>query len=510
MRPALLLLAASSMLLAEGITASEQFLIPFADGSSLRAFVVRPRTKGPHAMIFRATPCDPSTEMEALRPMLGAGFAVSVVALERRLPTLREEIDRMSQMVDWFAGQEWINQRVGYSGDGPSTYFGYLGVLSGNGRLTAASLRNGVFDPVTQAEYPGGVFQPAFADPCKLKAEPPASPQPRFRKLSKGESLTVSPYFARANAPVLFTTSWEDAFHPYALQAFERLQSQGGERARGQQKLFIQGRQNPVEALAQETRWFDFWLRKADNGVSKDPVVRYAILDDPRSKSPGRRLASSQWPLSTRNSIYWMNSSGLLSQTSSEMKTSSSSYVFDPLVPVPSAPTPPGVLSAGLHDVRRSTRRPDVLRFVTNSLAQPATIAGTMVTELYVASNAADTDFHVRLVDIYPDGYEALLGEGQFRLRFREGFDRWYGSKPNEVHWLKIELGAIAATVAKGHQIGLLVSSSNFPRFEVHSNRWRDSAEPSAFKPATNTLHHSAEYPSRVVLPLLVERKLSR
>ena len=152
--------------------------------------------------------------------------------------------------------------------------------------------------------------------------------------------------------------------------------------------------------------------------------------------------------------------------------------------------------------------RPDYLRFQTPPLIEDVVIVGPVSLELYVSTDAPDTDFMAKLVDVYPDGYEALILDSPIRLRYRNGRrpQDVKMMKPGKIEKVEIDLWNTANTFEKGHRIAVHISSSNYPRFELNANNGEapgsESLEP---RIANNTIHHDASHPSALVLPVLAE-----
>lgn len=143
-----------------------------------------------------------------------------------------------------------------------------------------------------------------------------------------------------------------------------------------------------------------------------------------------------------------------------------------------------------------------MLHFATAALDQPVEATGKVTVRLFVSSDAPDTDFAARLVDVYPDGHEILMLDGIRRLRFWNGFERPEAVAPGAVVPLEIDLGSISLIFNRGHRIGLFISSSNYPRFAVNPNTGDDFLEGSEPRLARNTLHMSWEHSSALLLPL--------
>ncbi len=110
------------------------------------------------------------------------------------------------------------------------------------------------------------------------------------------------------------------------------------------------------------------------------------------------------------------------------------------------------LLPIGPMDQPRSERTARRAQVRDRPLEQPVEVVGRIATELFVSTDAEDTDFVVKLIDVYPNGYEACCSTQPLRLRFREGFNRMVKAKPGEVYPIKIDLWSAAIAFNKGHR----------------------------------------------------------
>jgi len=143
-----------------------------------------------------------------------------------------------------------------------------------------------------------------------------------------------------------------------------------------------------------------------------------------------------------------------------------------------------------------------VLVFTTGVLDEPIEVTGRIKAKLHVSSNCRDTDFTVKLCDVYPDGRSMLVTDGIIRARYRNGFDRVAFLKKGEVYELTVDLWSTSLIFNKGHRIRVSVSSSNTPRFEPNANTGSPKFAGRKSRIANNTVHLSSEHPSAIVLPI--------
>jgi hypothetical protein len=156
----------------------------------------------------------------------------------------------------------------------------------------------------------------------------------------------------------------------------------------------------------------------------------------------------------------------------------------------------------GPMDQRKVEGRDDVLLFTSEALTAPVEVTGRISARLFVSSDCPDTDFTVKLTDVYPDGRSMLVTDGILRARFRKSFRREDFLKPGEVYELAVDLWSTSLIFAKGHRIRVAVSSSNSPRFEPNPNTGKPLRADNETRIATNTLYLSERYPSHIVLPI--------
>ncbi len=186
-------------------------------------------------------------------------------------------------------------------------------------------------------------------------------------------------------------------------------------------------------------------------------------------------------------------------------------YLYDPRDPAPTvggAVGLPGLVqgvNVGPRDQRPVEARSDVLVYTSTVLEEPLEVTGPLAATLYAASNARDTDFIVRLCDVYPDGASRILAEGAIRARYRDGYDRPSLLQPGEVYAYEIDLVATSNVFRPGHRIRVDVTSSSFPYLDRNPNTGNPLGEdgPEDLQPTVQTVLHDAARPSHLVLPVI-------
>jgi putative CocE/NonD family hydrolase len=253
--------------------------------------------------------------------------------------------------------------------------------------------------------------------------------------------------------------------------------------------------------------WFEHWLKGEDNHVTEMPKVQLYILGQ-------GWISGDHWPLKeTRYRSYYLGGGaasgfkqgmGTLSGVPSN-REQHDGYIYDPAVPTPSHG---GAIGSATGDAVTLDQRPiearkDVLVYSTPPLDESVTIAGPVQVVLFVSSSAKDTDFMVKLVDVYPDGKAINLCDDAFRMRYREGFDKKVLMQPAHVYKISLSDMVTATRFPKGHRIRLDVSSSNFPEYERNLNTGGNNYDETSGVVAENNVHHGPKYQSHIVLPVL-------
>jgi putative CocE/NonD family hydrolase len=254
--------------------------------------------------------------------------------------------------------------------------------------------------------------------------------------------------------------------------------------------------------------WFDHWLKERPLEEAGGAVRYYEM---------GSNLwrSSSAWPpAGARTLELFLHSGGRANSLSGNGTLSDTPpadespdiFVYDPAEPVPSiggsSCCRPDVTPVGAFDQRSNEIRNDVLVYTTDILDRDTHVAGPVAVTLHAATDAPDTDWTAKLVDVHPDGRAINLCDGIVRARFRKGLDAPAPLDDGEVCAYTIDLAATANRFAAGHRIRLEISSSSFPAYDVNDNSGRGGcrAEPFAGRTATQVVFHDRARPSRLKL----------
>ncbi|MCA1246481.1 CocE/NonD family hydrolase [Massilia sp. MS-15] len=258
--------------------------------------------------------------------------------------------------------------------------------------------------------------------------------------------------------------------------------------------------------------WFDRWLKgDAKAFPASTPHVRYYEM------GANRWQGASTWPpqnarpmrlyLRSGGRANSLHGDGRLSMEAPAAGEAPDRYRYDPMNPVQTIGGGDccngGIVVPGAFDQRPVEVRNDVLVYTSDPLPQAVSVAGFVDAVLKVSSNAKDTDFAVKLVDVAPDGTAWIIGDTIFRARYRNGFERPEPLKAGEVATIRPSPIATAIQFGAGHRIRVEVSSSNFPKFVRNLNTGGPNEREKDGVVADNALHHDAANPSYIELPVL-------
>jgi putative CocE/NonD family hydrolase len=293
-----------------------------------------------------------------------------------------------------------------------------------------------------------------------------------------------------------------------------------------------------ADYFALRLQWFDRHLKGVGSRRDSGPPVRLFVMGGGSGrKTPegrllhgGRWRSEAAWPIpDQRLTPYYLNGAGALSPATPAAGADPVSYDFDPQRPVPTmggtVTSGEPLMRGGGYDQREGPSfygsrapylpveaRPDVLVFETGPLLEEVEVTGAIEANLWVSSDGPDTDFTIKLIDLYPpsedypEGFALNLTDGILRCRYRDSWERPALMTPGQVYRITVQAFPTSNLFKPGHRIRLDVSSSNFPHFDVNPNTGAPEGKGLTRRVARNTVFLDASRPSHVVLPLIPRR----
>ncbi|MDP6776698.1 MAG: CocE/NonD family hydrolase [Candidatus Latescibacteria bacterium] len=335
--------------------------------------------------------------------------------------------------------------------------------------------------------------------------------------------VSLSLRFQDVDTPILHLGSWFDALLGSTLRCFVGIQRKGRtEACRTGQRLVIgpwlHGRIGRREVGEMDfgpeaefdlpefrLRWFDHWMKGVETGAMDGPPVRIFLMGE------NRWLDLDAWPPpgvsyepvylreGTGPSADSLNN-GLLTSARPRAAERPDAFVYDPEDPVESQIRYPEL---GPRDHRDVEGR--LLTYTSQALERDLPVVGPIRAVLYGLSSAPDTDWVVRLCDVWPDGRSMSVSDGILRGRYRNSLEIPELMSPNHVYRFEVEMGATAQVFKAGHRLRVHVTSSDFPRYDKNLNTGGPFGEEVRGQVAVNTVFHDALRESCLILPVMVE-----
>jgi putative CocE/NonD family hydrolase len=548
--------------------------IPMRDGEQLGADVYLPPGQGPFPVLLTITPYGKNGSARMAATSVSRGYAV--VAVDSRglrashgkwEPYIHEAEDGYD-VQPWVGHQPWCNGNVGMFG---TSYPAYTQIAPAPLRspyvkaLVPVSAQSDNYGSVWSSD---GIFHLAFGPTWAAQQEAIAEKKPapvvdwvkvtwtlplkaipdmtgvRSSFLADviahdaydtfWKSMSVRDKYSEMDVPAFHVTGWYDDLSSETQRNFIGMSTGSKtDRARRLQRLLIGpwghgvprfpdgdfvfgdvnfGPEAKIDFQAMQSRWFDFHLEGAKNGVDTEAPVRIFVMGANKWRD------EKEWPIArARRTRYYLHSKGFANSrfgdgvlsTTPPAEEPADHYRYDPRNPVP---TYGGhgccdytFAAIGPLDQRVTELRPDVLVYSTEPLAEDTEVSGMVEAQLVFSTDVTDTDFFVTLSDVHPDGKAIDITEGQVRTRFRESQERPSLLTPNKEYPVTIALWGTSNLFKKGHRIRVHVTSSNFPRFSRNLNSGKNPADEAEqdIRVATQTIYHVGGRASAIVLPIV-------
>ncbi|HUQ23176.1 MAG TPA: CocE/NonD family hydrolase [Gaiellaceae bacterium] len=539
--------------------------VPMRDGISISADVYLPLSGGPHPTVYQWTPYESTRERFVGWGVWFAqrGYAAVVSDVRGRYESegefeawSKDGIDAHDSLT-WAAGEEWCNGRIGTWGRSYGALIQWQLLHQGHPNLECVAPQVIHDDYFWDGYWTGGAFQLAltlgaaaiWTSAISLVTGPAAGtlmlndriwrhlPLIELDEVAIGRKVGYwrewwehqendaywHQFHHRAetvNVPIFQQGGWFDPYSGSHLRTFAKV----GDRVPNRVLMGPWSHEEEVETFRgdvdlsagvtvirdHELAFYDRYLRDEGNGWDERPPLELFVLG--RNEWRGE----SEWPLpGTEYTQFFLRSAGRLDRDVPRSDEPADRYSYDPEDPVPTIGGVNSVLTMtqgaaepilpGPWDQRVLEARDDVLSYTSDELDGDLEVIGPVEMVLFAASSAKDTDFFVRVCDVYPDGRSIFLTEGLLRARYRNSHegDSTELLEPGEVAEYRIRCYPLANVFERGHRIRLDVTSSSFPRFSRNLNTGEDVGTGTRMEVARQTVLHTDVYPSHVLLPVI-------
>lgn len=507
------------------------YMIPMRDGVHLATDVYRPVFRSsPHATLLLRTPYNKNSV--AFVGILGILLGWPTVIQDMRGRFASEGIDTVFKnesrdgvdTLEWIANQPWCNGKIVTFGPSAMGIPQYCLAGENPEHLICQFVQVATPNLYSHAAFQGGAFRKNLVEKW-LRGQNSSF---MLQEILENEnytqeywgSVTLEDKWDAVNVPAIHVGGWYDIFSQGTIDAYQGYQQYAGPGAQGKSKLiigpwthtgFFQRKQGELTYPSNSLDRFSlrmfrdmvrFYVLNDTDSFSCWPTVSYYVMsdvDDPTAPGNEWRFADD-WPIPASETPWYFHADGRLTTHPPE-SDEPLTYTYDPSDPVPTIGGKNLFPPAGPYDQRPVENRSDVLVFTSPVLEQPYEATGPVKARLFVSSDCPDTDFTVKLTDVYPDGRSMLITDGILRMRNRNGQDHWDFMQPGIIYEVEVDLWSTSYIWNTGHQIRVEVSSSNYPRFLNNPNTADGAGKNTTYTIASNVLYVDTTHPSGILLP---------
>jgi putative CocE/NonD family hydrolase len=322
--------------------------------------------------------------------------------------------------------------------------------------------------------------------------------------------------------PVLFVSGWYDdvlrgTIYYYDMMKGNRRENQriilgpwrhGFNRTRKINKLSFGDNAIREDLNSVYVRWFDHWLKGIDNGVENDPAVQYFTMGENQWKTaeawPPKEIQKEAWYFHSEGTAVRPEDGGWIGPKRPGRERPDH-YVYDPANPTPflcdvryNEINPP-------EDYQEVERRKDTLVYTSEPLEEDLEISGDVSAVIFAATDCRDTDWLVRLTDVFPDGRSLRLVDGLVKARFRGGVEKEELITPGKIYDYRIPMTWTSHRFLKGHRLRVSIASASAGLLVINTNTGNSIAEDTDYRTAHQTIFHDQDHPSHIILPVRME-----
>ena len=555
----LILILCPSFLIALSFGSVERELvyITTTDGMQLASYVYKPRVLSqPLPVMLIRTPYNQDHLIRTAHNWASQGFIVVTQDMRGtflsggEFHAFMDEFMDGNDTINWIMAQPWCNGKIGSLGMSAGAVNQYLFAGANPKGLLAQKLDMGTGD-IYDLFFTGGVYRKAIAEgfvyqgtivPGWLTLNAPdmievALAHAQLSEWWQNGSLAMNNRYANVSARGLHFGGWYDIFVQGTIDGYLGYSQNGTDYAQDHQKLIMgpwhhgssrsSGKcgdvfvnfpdgGDPIGELWQEQLF-------AENLQNLDPfsipdyntlwngtnVAYYTMGDLLDPNCAGNRWNFVEdWPVPYETIPYYLTPNQSM-QTTIPTTTENFSYIADPNDPILTLGGNNLVIpTIGMYNQKPLfDSRTDMLHFTSPTLESPLEVTGRVYVKLYIASNCTDTDFMVKLTDMYPGGeYNLNVMDSAISCRRRNGLSENDPLIPGEVYEVTVDLLSTSYEFNIGHQIQITIASTNYPRFAVCANNFSapiaGSYSESDMQIANNTILVGADYPSGIYFPI--------
>ncbi len=501
----------------------ESLMLAMKDGTKLAVDVFTPPGSGPWPVILAkgyyghfgtanyASPCKKGEFAFVCVDSRGKGSSEKG-SLDPKDPGY--EISDAYEICDWISKQSWCNGGIGIHGGSGNGVAAYCAFLAKHPALAAVAPGNSSAYTYNYWGFNNGVRRAGLYNWLNfLGISKDEWPKPTLQSLKIAEWENILGSSAGNNSTVVLAgAGWFDIVSESAVELFMKCSRDArifvsvGPNSHAGEIPFKFPRKSSKGGTA-VPKFEDILAGKAK--IPEKSVIRYFVMGD-KNDSAGTGLGniyreSDSWPpKGTVMTSFYLKADGMISLEKPSDKAGALEYSYDPRDPAPSIGgnwmyTKENI---GPLDQRPLKKRKDILFFAGDELKEPAEIAGKVHAEIHFSTDAPDTLFVVKLVDIYPDGYEMIVRESAGMARYAGGLDKPAPVEKDKIYRLSLDLWSTAIGGGWGGGVGGWVGGSSASAYEVHPNSFEQVKSYENSPVARQKIHLSSDHPSCIILPV--------
>lgn len=525
---------------------TEECMVPMSDGVGLKTYIIKEKSISHGPVLFTRSCYPHNLEMDTLKNKEFArrGF-ICVYQYCRGTggsegiwePNVHERPDGIDA-INWLAAQEWV-ESIGYYGASYLALTGwawidvapekvkgmYLSVYGTNRHVSAYN--DGLFrQDILTAWAMGNAGTPIRADrieSCKYMPHVMVDENlwdiklPWYKDMvsytdysdaywQTGFWHTLRDIPSKVKIPIVFEEGWYDHHLGSALSGYRTMTGEGLDQCLLRIGPWDHGKHTVLDghtcenaASNQITDIFNFFKTiLLDKENPQTGVELYVAGED-------RWIKKNAWPQPKEVKKLYLNTQTKSLEKNVPSKDGQLSYIYDPQNPVMSYGEESTFATFGANGSRKmpeTNYRDDVLSFVSEPLSADLPVLGKMNVDLYVSSDAEDTAFSIKIMEVFENGEAYNVRSGITTLAYRGHSESRQIYSPNEVVLANVDTWDIAWTFKAGSRIRVDISSSNFPQYNIHSNYPGVWALQDKYKTANQTIYSGLKYPSSLNLPI--------